>query len=407
MSAAPAGRPGVGVGVGVAVLAVVILVVLGGRTPTGDPFDVRSAAPDGYRALAMLLRERGASVRRTPATAMRGARPGDGDVVVVPAPELLSGSETRDLRDAAARGAVVVFGADRRPGEDPDGISGVAPGGAVAVVDPRTLADTAAVPARPGACDLAQLSDLGAVDATFADPVAVRGASSCYGDGRTALVVRVPSGRGAVLTVGSPYLWANARLQPDKENGGEPLDNAVMALRLLGPTADGATTGTRITFIDALPSVGLTPDGRRSPLELLPLGVRLAIAQLVAAFVLYAWWRARRLGAPVTERVPVPIAGSELVSAVGDLLRRRGSHRRAADVLRADARRELGRRLGVPPDAGPAAVAALVAARTGREPEQVAAALTDSPVDSAVALIRLTNTIDAIRQEVLHGHPVP
>jgi hypothetical protein len=209
-----------------------------------------------------------------------------------------------------------------------------------------------------------------------------------------------------LITLGSPYLWSNARLQPDKEDGGRPLDNAAMALRLLGPTVDGATTGTSITFVDAVPSPGVAPDGTRSPLSLLPLGVRLALVQLVAAFVIYAWWRARRLGRPVSERIPVQIAGSELVVAVGDLLRRRGSEDRAAAVLRADARRQLARRVGAPPDASSGALVALVAARTGRDPEQVADALLDRPVGSPDELVRLANTIDAIRQEVLHGHPV-
>jgi hypothetical protein len=38
--------------------------------------------------------------------------------------------------------------------------------------------------------------------------------------------------------------------------------------------------------------------------------------------------------------------------------------------------------------------------------EDVAAVLVDRPVRSAEELVRLANQLDAIRQEVLHGHPV-
>jgi hypothetical protein len=403
-AAAPARGSGAGPWIGalLAVAALVAFLVLSSQRPSGDPFDIRSAAPDGYKALSILLERRGADVGRSTAARALDEAPSPGQVLVVADPDLLSDREVARARSAADAGAVVVFGRQRESGVSADefGLTG-APR-----IDARTLADTPAEPVEPGRCDIAELAGLGAVDSAFADRWAVEGQQSCYGRGLDALVLRRPVGRGAIITLGSPYLWSNARLQPDKEHGGAPLDNAVVALRLLGPTAAGATDGTRITFVDAVPSAGVSPTGQQSPIALLPLPVQLAVVQLVAAFVLYAWWRARRLGAPVRERVPVEIAGSELVAAVGDLLRRRGSPDRAAVVLRADVRRDLARRLGIPPDAPPASLVAVVAARTGRPTDEVAAALSDGPVASAESLVRLTHTLDAIRQEVLHGHPV-
>ena len=400
-SAGGSGR-GVWIGVLAAVVALVLFVVLGGRRPTGDPFDVRSAAPDGYLALSILLRDRGADVARTSAARALLDPPAVGEVLVVAAPELVSDRESRAYETAARAGAVVVYGQRRDPGLSTDGFGA----SASPRFDARTLADTPAEPAEPGRCDISALEGLGAVDAAFSLKWEVGAQDSCYGTGRTALVLREQVGAGAVITLGSPYLWANARLQPDKEHGGQPLDNAALALRLLGPGPAGATVGTRVTFVDAVPSAGVSPDGQQSPIALMPLPVKLALVQLVAAFVLYAWWRGRRLGAPVRERVPVEIAGSELVSAVGELLRRRGSPDRAAAVLRADVRRDLARRLGVPPDAAPQALVTVVAARSGRSPDEVAPVLLDGPVGSAGALIRLTHSLDALRQEVLHGHPV-
>ena len=403
MTAATGGRSsgrGTWLLVAALLVAVVLLVVLTGRQAPGTPFGVSSSAPDGYRALAILLRDRGSTVVST--TAERARRDGTpaGQVLVVPAPELLTGPELTAVRDAARGGAVVVLGTDvDRTGTDDLDIVGRP------AYSARDLADTPAAPVRPGGCDLPELAGVGSIDGAFADTVGAQG-QVCYGDPSGVLVRRESLGSGSVVTLGSPYLWVNARLQPAKESGGRPLGNATMALRLLGPPPDGATAGTRITFVDAVATPGVDRAGTRSPIELLPLGVKLAVLQLVAAFVLYAWWRSRRLGPPVAERVPVRIAGSELVAAVGDLLRRRGSPGRAASVLRAEARRELGRRVEVPPGSDPSALVAVVVSRTGRDAGEVGAALLDHPVGSAEELVRIANTIDAIRQEVLHGHPV-
>ena len=86
--------------------------------------------------------------------------------------------------------------------------------------------------------------------------------------------------------------------------------------------------------------------------------------QLGIAFLLYAAWRARRLGRPVTEPRPPALAGSELVAAVGTLLDRSGNPGHAADLLRADLRRFLGEHLGVPPDTDAEVLARIAAERT-------------------------------------------
>lgn len=405
------GGRGVWIGAAVLIAALALVVVLSGRQKAGQPFDVASSAPDGYRAIAILLRDRGAEVRTTSADAMRRDPPGPGEVLVVPVPELLTAVEHRSALGAARGGAQVVLGAPRSADDGTGNDSGSDPtdptGAWTGDVNPRSLADTPAEPRGPGICDIDRLAGLGPIDRMLAEPIHVAPTSetrTCYGDASAALVTEDHVGDGTVVNLGSPYLWSNARLQPDKEDGGAPLDNAALALRLLGEAPDGATTGTRVTFVDAVPTAGVSPNGTRSPIELLPTGVKLALVQLVAAFVIYAWWRARRLGPVVAERVPVEIAGSELVAAVGDLLRRKGTPQRAADILRHDARRELARRLGVPPDAAVGALVAVVATRSGLDADTVAAALLDGPVDSPQALVRLADTLTTIRQEVLSTH---
>lgn len=401
--------------IGGAVLAVVVvaLVVVTSRQEVVVAFDPASSAPDGYRGLALLLRDRGAEVTSTAPVRLGTDPVPAGSVMVVPDPDLLTAVEYRSVLESAEAGATVVLGAPRRSGlDDPDPDEpDQAVGGGVPAVPARVLADTPAEPTRQGACHIGRLDGLGPIDTAFGAPVTAGDAGAeargCYGDIRGAHVLEEERGAGTLITLSSPYLWANARLQPDKEDGGEPLDNAAIALRLLGPTGAGATEGTSVTFVDAVPTAGIAPDGTRNPIELLPTGVKLALVQLVAAFLLYAWWRSRRLGPVVVERMPVEIAGSELVVAVGDLMRRKGSAQRAADVLRADARRDLARRLGVPLDAAPESLVRVVSTRSGRAVESVAAVLGDGPVPSAEALVRLASSLSDIRQEVLENHVPP
>ncbi len=107
----------------------------------------------------------------------------------------------------------------------------------------------------------------------------------------------------------------------------------------------------------------------------------------------------------MAERLPVEAAGSELVAAVGDLLRRRGNPQRAAATVRLDTRRVLAERLGMGADPSPVALVEVVASRTGRPPDEVGAALYDdptAPIASADSLVALVRTLDVIRQEVLH-----
>ena len=112
-------------------------------------------------------------------------------------------------------------------------------------------------------------------------------------------------------------------------------------------------------------------------------------------------WRSRRLGKPVAEPQPVAVAGSELVAAVGTLLDRSGSPQHAADTLRADLRRFLGDRLGVPADAPAGALAAVAHERIGLDRARLEQALGDAPVDDDAQLVALAQLVDALRREVL------
>jgi hypothetical protein len=214
------------------------------------------------------------------------------------------------------------------------------------------------------------------------------GSTGCFTDDQgAAFVVDTPTGQGHVVSIGSAGVFTNDGLGQE--------DNAVLAVDLLAPQP-----GHGVAVLWGMTGGGDRPAGLSS---LISTGVRLAFLQLALAFLVYAWWRARRLGPPVAEPQPVQIAGSELVAAVGNLLQQTRDPDRAARLLRADLRRRLAERLGLPPGAPAEVIAEVTAARSGVDRARVARAVSDIPVRTEDELLDLARDIDVIRTEVLHG----
>jgi len=377
--------------------AVVVGVVLVGRASPTAPFSVTSTAPEGYAAIAELLERSGVRVEsRTSdqlADSLVDLTPVAGRVVVVPVPTQLSTDLVDALGGQSFDGGRVVFGSPPEGPEVPDELEALL--GPLPLVPPgRLLADEPALAQPPGTCDLPELEGLGPVDSAFAEPVTVSESDrSCYGDGRGALFVSPADSRMVIM--GGPLLWSNARLQPNKEGGGAPLANAATALALLGDAGE-------VWFIDASGGAGDVPGGTQDPVSLLPLPVQLALAQLVGALLVYLWWRGRRLGRPPVEPLPVEIAGSELVVAVGDVLRRRSARQRAAGELRTETRRQLCRALGLGVDAPPEVLVARLTGPTGRSADELTDTLYGAgELTGDAALVDLAHRLDRIRQEVL------
>jgi hypothetical protein len=255
-----------------------------------------------------------------------------------------------------------------------------------------TIDDLAPASRMADACDIDALGD---IDPAGVDPrnggtlyAPGLGDESCIDDGSgDAYIVATDHGDGTVVAIGGAGMMVNAALAEG--------ENAPVVSALVAPQE-----GTRLLVLEPGPLAGAST-GRRTLSELIPAGVWRAILQLAVAFVVYAVWRSRRLGRPVPEPAPSPIAGSELVAAVGTLLDRSRSPGHAADLLRRDLRRFLGDHLGVPPDAPADVVAAVAAERSGADEADLRAALGGAPVTTDQDLAALAATIDRIRQEVL------
>jgi hypothetical protein len=342
--------------------AILLAVFLIGR-PGGDgpPLDPSSSGRLGTRALVLLLEDLGADV-----SVRDGAPEADDDVALVLSDALDDGQRAEVRRHVDGGGRLVVA--------DPS--SSLQPFPVGDVLRDRRLRG----------CEVPALSGVGTVDPVggvgFAVPAT---GTACFeGDGG-AFVAVADVGRGTVVGIGGAGMLTNTSL-------GEA-DNAVLAAALLAPQP-----GTRVAIVRPAAVGG----GTRSLGDLVAPGVKGALVQLGVGFLLYALWRARRLGRPVPEPQPVPLAASELVVAVGNLLQQAGRRDQAGALLRADLHRRLAERLGLPLDAPVEVVAATAAARTGIPAERVRAALTSAPLPGDDELVSLSAEVAAV-EEVVGG----
>jgi hypothetical protein len=349
--------------VGGSLLAVALL---GGGQDDGPPLDPRSDGPLGTSALVSLLEGLGTDVE------LSAGLPDEHDDVALLLSDRLDEEQTDDV------------------------LTWVAQGGTLVVTDPgSSFVPLQALPSDAegqaaldrGICTVPALDGVDAVEAGAAvryDTGQAR--SSCLGSRDFAYVVVTTQGAGAVVAVGGAAAFTNDQLAD--------ADNAVLAAGLLAPRA-----GTTVRFVDApIPAGG----GDKTLYDLVSDGVRRAGLQLGLAFVVYALWRAVRLGRPVREDQPVEIAGSELVAASGRLLERGRAPDAAAEVLRSGLRRDLRARLGVPADVAPDALAQVVAERSGVDPDDARTAIGDHAVTTDDELVAVARAVASVQQEVLH-----
>lgn len=349
--------------------ALAAALVAGGPPSGGAPLDPRGTGPAGTKALVDVLTELGVDVRVT------AAAPTDEPVALVLSDTLDEGTATDLRRWIHAGGTLVV--ADPRSRFAPE-VAGTASVGPLETSLPRS-------------CDAAALAAVERVEApdgvVYAEPAS--GALHCFPRAGGFWLVAFERGQGTVVALGGPGALTNAAL-------GE-VGNGLLAAALLAPEDGGSLAFLR----PAAPG-----EGDASLADLVPTRVRFALLQLAIAFAVVVAWRARRLGAPVTEPQPVQVHGSELVTAVGHLLQQTRARGQAARLLREDLRRELADRLGLPADSPAEQVATAAARRTGRPPDDLTALLTGAEPASEAALVALATSLARARRAAL-DHPVP
>jgi hypothetical protein len=350
------------------VLGLLLVAAIGGRrAEEGNPLDPASPGPLGTKGLVEVLREVGGRVT------VSGDQPGGGTDTVLLLSDDLTPERRQGLLDWVRRGGMLVVA-------DPNsGVTEVEQAGTTRI----GLLD-AQIERR---CDVAALRDAGRVSAPGGlvfEVAAGAGTRGCFPRNDGAWLLVQPLGSGDVVRLGGASALVNQEL-------GEA-DNAVLLASLLAPAEGTAVQVLR----PPLPGGGSAGLG-----DLIAPRVRLALWQLVVAFVLLALWRARRLGRPVTEPQPVQLPGAELVVAVGNLLQRAKGRGQAAGLLSDDLRRSLAERLGLPPSAPADQVADTVVERTGIPRERVLRTLAPATPRDEAELVALSQAVDTIRREVI------
>jgi hypothetical protein len=360
----------------------------------GDPDTLSpiGTGRDGSSQLAAMLRERGVGIDRVD-TWQRAAEKVSGDTTVfVPMPDFIFGDIVTEVANRPGRHRLVM----------------VEPGAHLPFSDRRWA--TGAV--RPDCDDeLANRAGRAAVHRSRYDAGALS-LFNCYRGG----LVSVREGGTEIVVVGATDPFRNSRI-------GE-VGNAILAVGLLAEYR-------HVVWVD-----DHEPDPIRAQLRLrwpgydrpeldrgrgdstfdaFPAALWATLALAFAAAVLFAVVRARRLGPPVAEPLPVLVPSAEAVTGRGRLYHRVGARQATLDALRtaaivrltrvlnpyggAAAERELTGR----GDTTPAAedLIARVAARTGAQAHSVRAILYGPPPANDDQLSQAIAQVDALVVAVL------
>ncbi|MET9681337.1 DUF4350 domain-containing protein [Streptomyces coeruleorubidus] len=343
--------------------------------------DPRSADPNGSRAVAELLADRGVDTRVVTTLDEAAAATAPDTTLLVAVPDLLSRSQQSRLHNAfAGSGGRTLLVA---PGSA--SVERLAPG---VTADPATSLDSTLSPD----CDLPAARRAGTADTGGVRYTTTHlDADKCYTSERLATLLRVPAptGDGDTVVLGAPDILLNDRL--DKQG------NASLALQLLG---------SRPHLVWYLPSLSDTSatgsDEERSFFDLLPSGWLWGTLQLFIAAALAALWRARRLGPLVAEKLPVAIRASETAEGRARLYRKADARDRAANALRSTTRTRLAPLTGVPVTQAhtPEVLLPALSARLHGDGQDLRTLLFGPPPSDDAALIALADQLDALEREV-------
>jgi len=214
-------------------------------------------------------------------------------------------------------------------------------------------------------------------------------ATTCYldGFGSGVLVQLEREGSAPMTVVGATSFMTNADLALEGD--------AALALNLLG-TRDHVAWYVGTPFDTS--TLGGTGQGTGVTLRA-PAWTNAAILALALTFLVAALWRGRRMGALVTEPLPVVVPSSEATRGRARLYRRGRAAGHASAALRAGVARRLSTRLGLGPHATPTEIVTAVSAATGREPAVTNDLLYGPPPRDESAMLDLVRRLDALESE--------
>lgn len=363
--------------------------------PKVEAFDPRSSEPSGANAAVLLLEQLGAHVDIT----SRPPVAGEAERVFVIA-DRLDTSQRQALLEFISDGGVAVVADPNStlhggPGLDGGSIAingttaGASSGGQLdAAVEANVPAGGCTVPALQGLRGV--FAPAGLLFPTAPDE------GRCFGPEGHAFVVVRHYGKGVVIGFGDNHVVTNQYLRY--------ADNSGLVTALLAPSS-----GARVRILlgrGAAPAPQDVGRGNDTLLGLVHPGVWMALAQLALAFVVFCVARGVRPGRAVRERMPTPIAGSELALATGNLMQRARHARRAGWLLRVEYHRRLVARQGVGADVSIDAISRMAATGAGLDPERIREVLLRDVTESA-GLMQLRRDIDELDARTICAIPTP
>jgi hypothetical protein len=358
------------------VLLVVGAAAVRSRAGNDQPLDPRNAGPEGTRAVAQVLAQRGVPVEVASGESdlLRLGDIDGGTTVVITRTENLSEQTAATALQQASNARRVVL---------------VEPGSfalqSLGLPVDATGSSAATRSVRAG-CSLDGIAPSDSISSAGRGYTATGGeVTSCFTfDNASSLVaVAARPGRPEVVVLGAGEMLANGEITR--------YDNAGVALRLLG-------SGDRLVwYIPSFLDVALddTTPTSEIPRALWPL-VFLGLIALLAAML----WRGRRFGPLVIEPLPAVVKAIETTQSRGRLYRRARDTGRAGAILRAASVRRLARYLGLPAGSSPAHVAEAVSPATGRPLSDVHALLAGPPPADETEMTTLANDLSTLEKEV-------
>ena len=361
-------------GRGIVILGVIVIAVatltalLTGGSTEGRRLDPADATLTGSKALAEILRRQGVRVERVSTVEDVLRLDGPGTQLLVSGGWFLPPGDVQRLAGTRADRLII--------GPTPE-LSVLAPG--------ITPGQEQQVVSREPRCDLPAAVRAGSAYIGGPALTAPAGSVGCYPGADGPTLVR-SSGPRTVTVVGDGAFMTNQRLAED--------GNAALAINLAGarPVLVWMVPPDRP---EVVPGSGQATAG-----ELIPAGVLWAVLQLGIAVLVVAFWRGRRLGPVVVERLPVVVRAAETVEGRGRLYRARRARDRASTTLRAACAGRLAPRLGLPGDATPDEIIAATALRTGQDAIWVRSVMYGPvPADDA-GLVALAGHLDTLERQV-------
>ena len=172
--------------------------------------------------------------------------------------------------------------------------------------------------------------------------------------------------------------------------------NAALALRTLGRHQ---TLTWYLPGADAQDDQAPTLDPTGNVWGLLPPWSQPVLGLGLVAAAAAAWWRGRRFGKLVPEKLPVHVPASEAAAGLGRLYRQAHACGHAGAALRAATISRLATRLGLPPGTEPNVVVRRIAEATDTRAEALSALLYGAPPATDPELLDLATRLQHLESE--------